>query len=123
MGKDQESVNEDLAKRTPPFPEERVIGERLYRTQYGHFVQFNGEGNVPGEIADYERTHGEMPPYMPLPDVPVEFNLGDGYGKSRRVQWPGKGPVPPPVLAYVRDNGALPQYNREVSVDFSDPDG
>lgn len=112
-------MKEDQENRVPPFPQERTTGERLYRIQYGRYIQFNGEGDTPEDIAAYKRMYGEMPAYMPLPDVPVEFNVGDGYGKSRRVQWCGKGPVPPPVLAYVRDNGALPQYCREIDVDLS----
>jgi len=110
---------ENQDNRVPPFPEEPTTAERLYRIQYGRYVQFNGAGDVPEAIREYEAMYGEMPPYMPLPDVPVEFNVGDGYGKSRRVQWSASGPVPPPVLAYVRDNGALPPYTREPDVDLS----
>ena len=78
--------------------------ERLYFVRAGVYVQYSGEGACPEEIAEYQRRHGEMPPFIPLPTRVTYFELG-----SDSIKWPGSGPLPAEVLTYVCENGVLPR--------------
>lgn len=99
-----------------PRADERVnmpTEERLYRLGWETFVQYGGTGPIPKELEDYVRDHGgTLPPYIPLPQDPVEFNLA--YGP--KVWWPGTGQLPESVLAHVRKHGILPQNTSDAGL-------
>lgn len=85
--------------------------EKLYRIGVGLYIQHNGNGDVPPQLAEYMRHNGgELPPYIPLPHDPVEFRLGEGLLRCRKVAWSGKGALPVEVLAFVTENGTLPPH-------------
>lgn len=95
---------------------EKKTEERLYRIGLDMYVQYNGQGDVPDLLRRYaEANNGEMPPYIPLPGMPVEFRVGIEFGSDRRVTWQGTGPLPPPVVAFVRENGVLPRHESELA--------
>lgn len=89
---------------TPP-------SEKLYVIRNGTYVQYNGVGEMPSELAGYVRQRGEYPPYMPLPDRETAFFLGDSPLRQREIKWKGSGPLPDPVLSHVRLNGTLPRHD------------
>jgi len=109
-------VSKIKAKREIPsvkaFPAaaQRRPEERLYCLRQGAYVQFNGLGSPPDSLRRYLAQRGEMPPYIPLPRWPLEFNVGEGFG-VRKLAWPGNGPLPADVLTYVQENGCLPRHN------------
>ena len=79
--------------------------ERLYFVK-PDYVQYNGRGEKPEELARYEEQHpGELAPFIPLPKGPVCF-----FPSSRHpLRWPGKGPLPEEVMEHVREWGVLPK--------------
>jgi len=92
--------------------EEAVFrGQRLYYVEKHTYIQGNGNGEVPPEVQAYMASHrGESPPFIPLPEGPVEFRLGLVYLRPIRVRWNGRSKLPEKVLDYVRANGNLPAY-------------
>ena len=98
----------------PAFPEDEPHGEKLYRLRMDSYVQHSGRGTLPPALQAFAKMNGgNLPPYMPMPEVPVEFHLGDGYGKNRHLKWLGHGVVPPQIIAFVVEHGTLPPYSRE----------
>lgn len=83
------------------------MGERLYILSHNVYIQYNGSGAMPPELKQYLKEHGgEHPPYMPLPQGPVVFQMDWGD----LVKWSGKGALPGVVIQYVCENGMLPPY-------------
>lgn len=92
--------------------------ERLYCLKWNSYVQYDGIGPIPPELAEYIGSHdGDLPPYIPLPRRPVEFRPVAGAGTTA---WPGHGPLPGSVLQYVMEHGSLPRNTSEY---FPDDDG
>ena len=84
----------------------QISKERLYVIRPSLYVQYSGNEELPKEIVEYVRSHrGELPPFMPLPESAVEFELP---GAVRSIYWPGRGPLPAQVLRFVEENGVLP---------------
>ncbi|NCC50046.1 MAG: hypothetical protein EOM20_02400 [Spartobacteria bacterium] len=106
---DDSSLDEDLPDAKPE--------ERLYRVRVDRYVQYNGEGPLPEIIERYrENRGGDMPPYMLLPELPVDFDIGYGH----YVRWEGEGPLPDEVMEYVSENGFLPRYKADAVPDDDD---
>lgn len=84
--------------------------ERLYMLKQGMYVQFNGGGRKPETLMRYERTNGELPPYIPLPRVETVFYIGEEPMVAAH-KWRGSGGLPRPVLDYVNENGCLPRHS------------
>ena len=104
----------------PPFPDEGISGERLYRIRPDIYVQYNGKMEIPEILEQYlKMSGGEYPPYMPLPEIPVQFTIKEGLGKTRTIRWKGKGKIHEAVLNYVTRNGTLPSYTRGITIDLS----
>ena len=106
----------------PEIPNE----ERLYCLRWNTYLQYGGTGSIPKELDDYIAGHdGALPPYIPLPRKPVEFDMLAG---ARKVAWPGHGPLPPVILEYVKEHGALPRNTSEPDQEpledeeYGDPD-
>jgi len=92
-----------------PVPQESC--ERLYCISSGSYVQYGGKGKMPVVLEEYVKKHcGELPPYIPLPERPVLFRLGEGWKKPWTVRWNGRGRLPQEILAYVCEHGTLPPY-------------
>ena len=92
-------------------------GEKLYAVGGGRYVQYNGQDPMPEEISGYVQRTGRKPPFMLLPEKPVDFHLSKGFGGAQsKIHWPGSGPLPPPVLNYLNVHGSLPRI-REVGAD------
>lgn len=88
-------------------PEDMFAGEKLYYLRPGKYVQYSGEGAMPAELIDYvKHNHGELPPFMPLPNRKVYFDI---FGNGQSTPWDGKSPLPENVLGYVIENGVLPR--------------
>ena len=85
-------------------------GERLFFVAAGRYVQYSGKGDHPKEVTNWMRHHGgDLPPFMPLPDHPVEFHVDEEWGGRYVIPWPGHSPLPEPVLDYICENGVLPR--------------
>ena len=96
-------------------------GEKLYSVSGGKYIQYNGKGPLPQEMADFMRRTGRKPPFMLLPEMPVDFFLSKGFGGASKVHWPAEGPLPESVLHYLHENGTLPR-TRENSEDEDEDD-
>lgn len=94
---------------TPPS-DPALSEERLYMIRAGRYIQHHGKGRRPVGLQEYVRSHGEDPPYIPLPQGKVIFILGNEFYGGKRIEWPGKGDLPEDVLRHVRENGTLPHY-------------
>ena len=87
------------------------VKKRLYFLGGHTYVQHDDSEEQPEILKAYIREHGgEVPPYMPLPGVGVEFRLRSANG-CRIVRWSGCGSLPQQVLDYVRKNGTMPPYD------------
>ena len=116
--KDQIAPNRpERVRRGAPAPVPRpkaASEERLYNVGGGQYVQCPGRSErKPEKLLRYISTHGgQLPPYIPVPRRPTEFDLGDGTShKPRKAVWPGKGKLPKDVLEYVSENGVLPPHS------------
>lgn len=107
-GNEQAEVSDEALEAQMRPPE--ISGERLYYLGVGRYVQHDGKGPEPAALTDFVARHGEPPPYMPLPRVPVDFLMSDGVVRSDQIYWSGKGALPADVLEYVCENGTLPRY-------------
>jgi len=97
------SLEEELSPAKPD--------ERLYRVRVDFYIQYNGEGPLPEAIQRYmDNRGGDMPPYMLLPELPVDFDIGYGH----YVHWNAEGPLPAEVMEYACENGFLPRYRAEA---------
>lgn len=87
--------------------------ERLYCVASGIYVQHDGSRELSAELRKYVHNHkGDFPPYIPLPNYPTQFHVGENpMIRGRKVAWSGKGRLPKAVLDHVRDNGVLPPYD------------
>ena len=107
-------------RKTKPAPVEAPIRRkrapeedpenRIYNLGHDAFVQYDGHGAPPRELAQYLKAHdGEYPPFIPLPSEPTRFVMfSDGFGRERTLKWAGKGRLHEEILEYVRENGCLP---------------
>jgi hypothetical protein len=89
-------------------------GEKLYAIGGGRYIQFNGEGPLPEVLKQFTQRTGRKPPFMLLPEYPVDFYLSKGFGGASKVHWSGKGSLPPAVMAYLNDNGTLPRTRENI---------
>lgn len=107
-------VQKSEAVEVPAFVEDDAP-ERLYSLRVGKYIQYNGKGEMPKELADYiEASNGEFPPHIPLPKGPVKFMLGSSFYKQNEVIWSGTGALPENVLKYVEEEGTLPNYGMRI---------
>jgi hypothetical protein len=101
----------------PPAPEPEIrraprFEQRLYSIRNGLFVQYNGRGKMPKELAAHILEHNrEYPPYIPLPRGTTTFHLGSTYLTHQKVSWNGRSSLPQRVLDYVIRKGNLPAYD------------
>ncbi len=97
-------------------------GEKLYAVSGGRYIQFNGIGPLPDDIAVFMDRTGRKPPFMLLPEMSVDFYLSKGFGGSSKVHWPGEGKLPESVIAYLNDHGTLPRTreNNEDDEEYED---
>ncbi len=89
--------------------------EKLYNLAPDVYVQHNDhDEKIPVELAEYIAGHnGEWPAYIPLPDSPVKFLMGNPFMVKRRgIHWSGHGPLDPEIIEYVRENGVLPEWKQ-----------
>jgi hypothetical protein len=95
-----------------PKKRARAAEERLYHVAVGVYIQFNGVNSIPSRLEKYVAAHtGEYPPYIPLPEGPVEFLIGEDQARpARRFNWSGRGALPEEVREYVNENGTLPPH-------------
>ncbi|NCD33237.1 MAG: hypothetical protein EOL87_07415 [Spartobacteria bacterium] len=116
----QQEKKEEFFTDDPHFK-----GEKLFSVGGGHYVQFNGEGPLPDEIVDFIRSTSRKPPFMLLPEMPVDFYLSKGISGASKVHWTGRGALPPAVMAYLHDHGTLPrtrENNEDGDEDEEDPE-
>ena len=97
-------------------------GEKLFAVGGGRYIQYNGIGPMPEEIAGYMSRTGRKPPFMLLPETAVDFYLSKGFGGSSKVHWSGEGKLPDAVFSYLNDHGTLPR-TRENTEEDEDFDG
>ena len=74
--KEEVIVNDD---NEPPFVfDDEHKGERLFFVSAGRYAQYSGSGDYPPAVERWMKHHGgELPPFMPLPDHPVEFHVDE----------------------------------------------
>lgn len=89
---------------------EELPENRIYNLGHDLFIQYEGHGPVPRDLAQYVKAHGgDYPPFIPLPSELTRFVMNsDGFGHDRIIKWMGKGRLSEEVLDYVRENGCLP---------------
>lgn len=88
---------------------ETASTEKLYSLGVKGFIQYNGCGGMPPDLATHVvKNGGEMPPHMPLPAGPTEFRLE--ADTRHGIAWSGTGPLPHVVMEYVNEHGMLPRY-------------
>jgi hypothetical protein len=104
----------DAAARKPCATDEaeEPVGERLFVIRHSLYFQYSGKGPLPKDIERFKAEHGgELPAYIPLPNRPTTFYLGESFVREKKVKWKGKGPLPVEILDHVKRNGTLPRYD------------
>jgi hypothetical protein len=101
-----------LRKPSATDDDQAPAGERLYVIRHSLYVQYSGKGALPRELDRYKADHkGELPAYIPLPNRPTTFYLGESFVREKKVKWKAKGPLPVEILDHVKRNGTLPRYD------------
>ena len=108
-GDETDEVHEE---ETYVEPAECETCEKLYSLGNGVYVQYSGEGKLPGILETYVKRHrGEFPAYIPLPMHATVFYMGERFVCEKTVKWKGRGALPRVVTDYVKENGTLPRHD------------